>query len=567
MLIHRVKVQECASAAITEVEYKHCLNRIREYVGPLSESASYQMLCSSSKPPAMIQKQETFERKMRRNLFGLYEISVWINEKRFNFIIDSGAQISGIRRRCLEQLHLQTIQGKLEIGSVGAKKMMLEAVMASSVDIGGISWQHVPLVILEQQQFSMPFFHHDLLRFDGILGWDLLSQIDFEMDTIAGRFKVFPNRFRLDHPNLLSCSFPAVLVRNEKNEVSLFGIDKSFGNDNTDKKIVTSYDKNVSLDAKVDNSAVQYVGNENRPAVYAYVSKAMNLKTYLDGEAPVYSWPGEEGHVTLQNNTAISGDYITVNDDNEGVLLNDASESFYLHVTDKNAVVPSFYISLGTGEGSTAETERMFLFNPVDSVAYPVNMDYDPNYQLSKADTKAIFKAGTMDASRDTLTTTIKGEVRPVAELADNDNTWGGLNRFKFQLIETADLDGTYNVRQTRGSIREDGTPGSETVYLASSSQKLYFTPEKAYALALHIEGVEAPTANEGVSATEVKVVAYDGAINIKNAAGKNVVVSTILGQIVANEVLTSDNATIAVPAGIAIVSVDGEEAVKVSVR
>ena len=76
-----------------------------------------------------------------------------------------------------------------------------------------------------------------------------------------------------------------------------------------------------------------------------------------------------------------------------------------------------------------------------------------------------------------------------------------------------------------------------------------------------------APTANEGVSATDVKVIAVDGSINIKNAAGKNVVVSTILGQIVANEVLTSDNATISVPAGIAIVSVDGEEAVKVSVR
>ena len=357
------------------------------------------------------------------------------------------------------------------------------------------------------------------------------------------------------------------IKENADGSVSLFGTDYSFGNNNADKKIVTSYNKNVSLDAEVDKDGVQYVDGSDRPAVYAYVSEAMNLKTYLDGEAPVYSWPGEEGHVTLQNNTAISGDYITVNDDNEGILLNDASESFYLHVTDKDAVVPSFYISLGTGEGSTAESERLFLFNPVDSVAYPVNMDYDPNYQLSKADTKAIFKAGTMDASRDTLTTTIKGEVRPVAELADNDNTWGGLNRFKFQLIETADLDGAYNVRQTRGSINEDGIPGSETVYLASSSQKLYFTPVKAYALALHIEGVEAPTANEGVSATDVKVVAYDGAINIKNAAGKNVVVSTILGQIVANEVLTSDNATISVPAGIAIVSVDGEEAAKVSVR
>ena len=61
------------------------------------------------------------------------------------------------------------------------------------------------------------------------------------------------------------------------------------------------------------------------------------------------------------------------------------------------------------------------------------------------------------------------------------------------------------------------------------------FTPNKTKAMLFHVEGVEAPTANEAISATDVKVVAYDGAINIKNAAGKNVVVSPILGQIVAN--------------------------------
>ena len=82
-----------------------------------------------------------------------------------------------------------------------------------------------------------------------------------------------------------------------------------------------------------------------------------------------------------------------------------------------------------------------------------------------------------------------------------------------------------------------------------------------------HVENDEIATENESINATEVSVVATDGGVYIKNAAGKNVVISTILGQIVANEVLTSDNATIAVPAGIAIVSVDGEEAVKVSVR
>ena len=364
------------------------------------------------------------------------------------------------------------------------------------------------------------------------------------------------------------------IKENADGSVSLFGIHESFGNDGTDKKIVTKATKNTSIDATVDQATgtVSYLSDDTTPersAIYAYTSNDINLKTYLDGEAPNLSWEGE-GHVTLQNNTAIAGDYITMNDDNEGILVDEASETFYLHETDKNAVVPSFYISLGKGEGSNALSERMFLFNPVDSVAYPVNMNYDPNYQLSSEDTKAIFKSAKLDASRDTLTTSVKGEIRELAQDADNETTWAGLERFKFQIVETADLDGLYNIRQIAGSItREGNVPvlDNQTVYLASSGQKLYFTKEKAYALALHIEGVEAPTANESVSATEVKVIAVDGAINIKNAAGKNVVVSTILGQIVANEVLTSDNATISVPAGIAIVSVDGEDAVKVSVK
>ena len=327
----------------------------------------------------------------------------------------------------------------------------------------------------------------------------------------------------------------------------------------------------ITTDINDSKTGVKYNKTWSSTRMYAATSDDSDLKTYLDSEAPSLSWEGE-GHVTLQNATGMSGDYITVNDNNEGILLNDAPETFYLHETDKNAVAPSFYISLGKGEGSNALSERNFLFNPVDSVAYPVNMNYDPDYQLSANDTKAIFKAGALDASRDTMTIEgLKGEKKVIASEADNDGVWGGLDRFKFQIIETEDGDALYNIRQVKGSISKDaaGDPviGAETVYLASSGQKLYFTPVKAYALAVDIESVAAPTANEAISATDVKVVALDGAVNVKNAAGKNVVVSTILGQIVANEILTSDNATISVPAGIAIVSVDGEEAVKVSVK
>ena len=68
------------------------------------------------------------------------------------------------------------------------------------------------------------------------------------------------------------------------------------------------------------------------------------------------------------------------------------------------------------------------------------------------------------------------------------------------------------------------------------------------------------PTANETIeAASAVSVTAVDGAVVIKGAEGKNVVIATILGKVVANETVNSDNETIAVPAGIAVVSVDGE--------
>ena len=75
------------------------------------------------------------------------------------------------------------------------------------------------------------------------------------------------------------------------------------------------------------------------------------------------------------------------------------------------------------------------------------------------------------------------------------------------------------------------------------------------------------PTANEEISANAaVSVVATDGAVIVKGAEGKNVIVSTILGKVVANEVLNSDNETIAAPVGIVVVSVDGES-FKVAVK
>jgi hypothetical protein len=78
----------------------------------------------------------------------------------------------------------------------------------------------------------------------------------------------------------------------------------------------------------------------------------------------------------------------------------------------------------------------------------------------------------------------------------------------------------------------------------------------------------EAPVSNEEVAAVaSVTVTGNVGSVSILNAAGKKVVINNILGQTVVTTVLASDNATVSVPKGIVIVSVEGEPAVKALVK
>ena len=350
----------------------------------------------------------------------------------------------------------------------------------------------------------------------------------------------------------------AVIKIAKDGAVSIIGVDNGYAFTGTNPSSVIGQVANAKVDGGMDIDEDGDVSFDYHP-LYPIEIEANSLKSYLLTDAPVNSWT-KAGHVSIESEL---GNYISMDENNDGIVVNNEEEVYYLHITDENAVTPSFFIS----RGIAGDANRMFLYNPTDSVEYQVNMTYDPDYQWAEGATKVIFKeAQYLDA--DTLATEVKGNIEKVSNHENTtDGTLAGLDRFKFQIVETEDGDGEYYyIRQSNADIVIDGDVEPDVKYLASWNEKLTWSPREA-AMKFTIKEAAAPTANEAISATDVKVVALDGAVNVKNAAGKNVVVSTILGQIVANEVLTSDNATISVPAGIAIVSVDGEEAVKVSVK
>lgn len=82
------------------------------------------------------------------------------------------------------------------------------------------------------------------------------------------------------------------------------------------------------------------------------------------------------------------------------------------------------------------------------------------------------------------------------------------------------------------------------------------------------IEGAEAPTANESIeSATAIKVIGGNGEFQIRNAGGKKVTLSNILGQTIGSRFISSDNESVQTARGVVIVSVEGDKAYKVIVK
>ena len=302
-----------------------------------------------------------------------------------------------------------------------------------------------------------------------------------------------------------------------------------------------------------DNATMLYADLTSEKAVYgsdhyAYaVPNANDMNLYLEAEKLGVSLAAKPVHVSLESE---NGGFLNVNEANEGVVAirTEAAEdlTFWLDTTNSEAFIPSFYISKG----------GKFMYNSTDSL--------DVNKAESRAkygvgqegkNAKAIFKAGKL-VSSDTLSTTVEGkEVMVAANANQNKGILSGINRFQYNIVKASDAEDNYVVRNVDGSA-----------YLTSFNGVLGFIANKENAMRVIVETQSAPTSNEGVSASEVAVVAQNGSVVVKNAAGKNVVVSTILGQVVANEVLTSDNATINVPAGIVVVAVEGES-FKVNVK
>ena len=194
-------------------------------------------------------------------------------------------------------------------------------------------------------------------------------------------------------------------------------------------------------------------------------------------------------------------------------------------------------------------TYGRFLINAVDSAnAWTGSVKTNPYIHEQLNGTRyyrLVFVDGYHTGDALTLNTA-KGKTK-IALNNNNDKVCTFAFRYVDEAREGVKIETTYNGK-TRGWLKyQNNVPVVTNDY------------EDAHVFTVDNTTTDAPTANEEISAGSVVVAGVNGAVVVKGAEGKNVIVSTILGKVVANEVVSSDNAQIAAPAGIVVVSVDGE--------
>ena len=212
-------------------------------------------------------------------------------------------------------------------------------------------------------------------------------------------------------------------------------------------------------------------------------------------------------------------------------------------------------------------TKGRFLVNFADSAIVAAGKEDIHTNKYMYSDSKGDWaKLGFVPGFRTADVLSIWNGEKGKADLIEVGTPAPQLVKFAFRIVDNDAK--TFVIETGYKALNEDATIDGRG-YLRYDNGVVYVTDniEDAEVFKANLDETRIPTANEGINASEVSVIASEGKVIINGAQGKAVVISNILGQTIANTVISSDNATIAAPQGVVVVAVEGEAAVKAIVK
>lgn len=112
--------------------------------------------------------------KINKDMAGLANIPLKINGYEEEFIFDTGANISTIRKSMADKLKLVYLKGNIKVGTMTGLKVDSELAYAQLLEIGNITYNNVLFLVLPDDALS---FAGGLYNIDGIIGYPVFREM------------------------------------------------------------------------------------------------------------------------------------------------------------------------------------------------------------------------------------------------------------------------------------------------------------------------------------------------------------------------------------------------------
>lgn len=249
--------------------------------------------------------------KLKKNIIGMLAADICVNDRKMTFIIDTGAEVTVLTDAALANACIKKkAEERIEIGSCNNKMDEMGIALADKIMIGNVKVFNLPVLVMYEKQLSFSIFGYNIFKFDGILGWDILSQLDFEIDYRKSEFRIIKQSKDGYIPNLIKSSFPALLIVDEHNMLRVFGLDTGARRSWICERLVEKAGLNIvkKKEQKVlgvhgKEKTVVNVVKDYKIRVYDALISFKNISTGFTGFLNNFEFDGVLGIDILKDNT------------------------------------------------------------------------------------------------------------------------------------------------------------------------------------------------------------------------------------------------------------------------
>ncbi|MFC2093433.1 retropepsin-like aspartic protease [Bacteroidota bacterium] len=126
-------------------------------------------------PTQTISKNQDTKIQMTKDWVGLWNIPVTVSDSTYDFIFDTGANISTITKSYAKKLGFKILEAEFEVGTATDIKVKSGLAIADEISLGNITYHNVVFLVLPDEALSFPQVNYYI---NGIIGFPMIEAME-----------------------------------------------------------------------------------------------------------------------------------------------------------------------------------------------------------------------------------------------------------------------------------------------------------------------------------------------------------------------------------------------------